>query len=314
MMDWTDRHCRRYLRLWSRDALLYTEMVVAEAILQGDRERLLGFSAEEQPVALQLGGADPTRLAAAARIGEDEGYVEINLNCGCPSDRVQNGTFGACLMREPGRVAEAIAAMKAAVGIPVTVKCRIGIDDEVGDAFLGRFVAPVVAAGVDALIVHARAAILKGLSPKENREIPPLDYGVVYRLKAAYPGLPVILNGGLKTVEDVKALGGRVDGVMLGREAYHRPAVLAELEHAFGRAPEPRSPEEVLEAYLPYVAAELERGTRLHSMTRHILGHYAGRPGARAFRRTLSLASTRPEAGIALLKAAERAALARPAA
>jgi tRNA-dihydrouridine synthase A len=314
MMDWTDRHCRYYLRLWSPSALLYTEMIVADAIVRGDTERLLGFDPAEQPVALQLGGSEPAVLARAARIGAEFGYREINLNCGCPSDRVQRGTFGACLMREPARVAEAVAAMKAAVGVPVTVKCRIGVDDEVGDAFLGRFVAPLVAAGVDALVVHARAAILKGLSPKDNREIPPLDYGVVYRLKEAYPDLPVVLNGGLKTVADVEATAGRVDGVMLGREAYHRPSVLAEIDVAQGRAAVAPGPEAVLAAFLPYVERELARGTRLHSMTRHVLGHYAGLPGARAFRRTLSLASTRPAAGAALLLAAERAARERPAA
>ncbi len=314
MMEWTDRHCRYYLRLWSPTALLYTEMVVADAILHGDRDRLLGFHAAEQPLALQLGGSEPAALAAAARIGAEFGYSEINLNCGCPSDRVQRGTFGACLMREPARVAEAVAAMKAAVRVPVTVKCRIGVDDEVGDAFTGRFVAPLVAAGVDGLVVHARAAILKGLSPRENREVPPLDYGVVYRLKAAYPALPIVLNGGLKTVADVAATAGRVDGVMLGREAYHRPQVLAEIDLAQGRTIVAPTPEAVLAAFLPYVESELARGTRLHSITRHVLGHYAGRPGARAFRRTLSLASTRPEAGTGLLLAAERAARERPAA
>lgn len=314
MMEWTDRHCRYYLRLWSPTTLLYTEMVVADAVVHGDRERLLGFAAAEQPLALQLGGSEPATLAAAARIGAEFGYSEINLNCGCPSDRVQRGTFGACLMREPTRVAAIVAAMKAAVAVPVTVKCRIGVDDEVGDAFVGRFVAPLVAAGVDGLVVHARAAILTGLSPKENREIPPLDYDVVYRLKAAYPSLPVVLNGGLKTVADVASTAGRVDGVMIGREAYHRPRLLAEIDVAQGRAAVEPSPEAVLAALLPYVEAELARGTRLHSITRHVLGHYAGQPGARAFRRTLSLASTRPDAGAGLLIAAERAARERPAA
>ena len=314
MMDWTDRHCRVYHRLWSPHALLYTEMIVADAILHGDPGRLLGYSAVEQPLALQLGGSEPATLARAAAIGAEFGYDEINLNCGCPSDRVQRGTFGACLMREPDRVADAVAAMKAVVRVPVTVKCRIGVDDEVGDAFVGRFVEPLVAAGVDALVVHARTAILKGLSPKENRDVPPLDYDVVYRLKARYPALPIVLNGGLKTVADVRATAGRVDGVMLGREAYHRPAVLADLEVALGYRAEPQSAEDVLAAFLPYVDAELARGTRLHSITRHILGHYTGRPGARQFRRTLSLASTRPGAGTSLIQAASRAALERPAA
>lgn len=314
MMDWTDRHCRVYHRLWAPHALLYTEMVVADAILHGDPGRLLGYSALEHPLALQLGGSEPTTLARAAALGAEFGYDEINLNCGCPSDRVQRGTFGACLMREPARVAEAVAAMKAVVRVPVTVKCRIGVDDEVGDAFVGRLVEPLVAAGVDALVVHARTAILKGLSPKENRDVPPLDYDVVYRLKARYPALPIVLNGGLKTVADVHSTAGRVDGVMLGREAYHRPAVLAELEVALGLRAEPAAAEAVLTAFLPYVEAELARGTRLHAITRHVLGHYTGRPGARQFRRTLSLASTRPGAGIALIEAASRAALERTAA
>ena len=314
MMEWTDRHCRAYLRLWAPGALLYTEMVVADAILRGDRERLLGYTPSEHPVALQLGGANAVSLAAAARIGADYGYDEINLNVGCPSDRVQKATFGACLMKDPARVAGAVAAMKAVVNVPVTVKCRIGVDDEEGYEFLARFVEPVVAAGCDALIVHARKAILAGLSPKENREIPPLDYPVVWRLKEAYPTLPVVLNGGLKSVADAAVHWSRVDGLMLGREAYHRPSVLSELALACGLQAEPTDPEAVYDGLIAYAASELARGERLHSITRHVLGHYAGRPGARAFRRTLSTAAHRADAGIALLEAARRAASARVAA
>ena len=314
MMEWTDRHCRAYLRLWAPRALLYSEMVVADAILRGDRERLLGYSPQEHPVALQLGGSDPATLALAARIGVDFGYDEINLNVGCPSDRVQKATFGACLMREPARVADSVAAMKAVVDVPVTVKCRIGVDDEEGYEFLARFVEPVVAAGCDALIVHARKAILAGLSPKENREIPPLDYPVVWRLKTAYPGLAVVLNGGLKSVADVAPHNLRVDGVMIGREAYHRPQVLSELAVACGLQVQPTDPEWVYEGLTEYVARSLAAGVRLHSVTRHVLGHYTGRPGARAFRRTLSTAAHRPDAGLTLLAEARRAASARVAA
>lgn len=307
MMDWTDRHCRSYLRLWSPDVLLYTEMVVADAVLRGDRARLLDFDAAEHPLALQLGGCDPDTLARAARIGAEWGYDEINLNVGCPSDRVQKGTFGACLMREPARVAAAVGAMKAAVAVPVTVKCRIGVDDEEGYEFLERFVRPVVTAGCDAVIVHARKAILAGLSPKQNREIPPLCYPVVWQLKSAFPDLPVILNGGLKTVGDVLEHQGRIDGVMLGREAYHRPAVLGELAGTLGLRAAPDA-DVVFDGLLDYAARELARGTRLAAISRHVLGHYAGRPGARAFRRTISLAAHRPDAGLALLAEARRAA------
>ena len=314
MMEWTDRHCRAYLRLWAPGALLYTEMVVGDAILRGDRQRLLCFSHAEHPVALQLGGSDPATLAAAARIGGEFGYDEINLNVGCPSDRVQKATFGACLMKEPARVADAVAAMKAAVAVPVTVKCRIGVDDEEGYEFLARFIEPVVAAGCDAVIVHARKAILAGLSPKENREIPPLNYPVVWQLKRDYPSLPVVLNGGLKSVTDAAAHWTQVDGVMLGREAYHRPAVLSELAVACGLQAAPTDAEAVYDGLIAYAGLALARGERLHSITRHVLGHYAGRPGARAFRRTLSSASHRPDAGLALLAEARRAAGAREAA
>jgi tRNA-dihydrouridine synthase A len=308
MMEWTDRHCRSYLRLWSPNVLLYTEMVVAQAIIKGDTQRLLGFDQAEHPLALQLGGSEPQLLARAARMAMDFGYDEINLNVGCPSDRVQKAVFGACLMREPKRVADCVAAMKAVVNVPVTVKCRIGVDDEEGYEFLARFVEPVVAAGCDAFIVHARKAILGGLSPKENREIPPLCYPVVWQLKKAYPQLPIVLNGGLKTAEQTAPHWPHVDGVMIGREAYHRPAVLSELAVACGLQIAPTDPEAVYDRWIEYVAGWLARGERLAAMSRHVLGHYTGRPGARAFRRTLSMAAHRPDAGVPLLREARRAA------
>jgi tRNA-dihydrouridine synthase A len=298
MMDWTDRHCRFLHRLYAPHALLYTEMIVAPAILRGDARRLLAHDPAEHPVALQLGGCDPAELAAAARIGADAGYAEINLNVGCPSDRVKSGSFGACLMLRPALVADCVRSMRDAVpaGVPVTVKCRIGIDARDDYEFLAGFADTLVRAGVDALIVHARVAMLGGLSPKQNREIPPLRYGHVYRLKRDYPALPVVLNGGLADLASLAAeLARGLDGVMLGRAAYHRPALLAEAERALcdpdWAVPEPR---ELIERLVPYARARVAEGTRLHSITRHLHGLMAGREGARAWRRFLSDVAARP--------------------
>jgi tRNA-dihydrouridine synthase A len=296
MMDWTDRHCRYFHRLLSPHALLYTEMVTAPAVLHGDRERLLGFDAFEHPVALQLGGSEPADLAAAARIGADLGYDEINLNVGCPSDRVQSGRFGACLMREPALVADCVAAMRAAVSIPVTVKCRLGVDEQDEYADLERFVETVRASGCETFIVHARKAWLEGLSPKENREVPPLNYERVYRLKREFPELHVVVNGGVSSVAAVEEHLRHVDGVMLGRTAYHEPYRLAELEHALYGEPLPER-DTVLAAFRPYIEAHLARGDRLQHISRHILGLYQGLPGARAFRRVLSERAHRADAG-----------------
>jgi tRNA-dihydrouridine synthase A len=305
MMDWTDRHCRYFHRLLAPHARLYSEMVHAHAVLRGDRERLLGFDPAEHPVALQLGGSEPDLLAEAARIGVAFGYDEINLNVGCPSDRVQAGRFGACLMREPGLVAECIAAMREVVpsAVPVTVKCRIGVDDQDEDeAFLG-FVDRVAAAGCKVFIVHARKAWLKGLSPKENREIPPLNHPRVHRLKRERPGLVVVANGGLATVAAVRDSLARVDGVMIGRAAYHEPWLLAELEAAiFGT--EPPSREAVLARLKPYVERMLAGGGRLHHVVRHIMGLWQGCPGARAFRRALTEGAQRPGADWRVVEAA----------
>ena len=314
MMDWSDRHYRRFVRLLAPRALLYSEMVVADAILRGDRARLLDFDAAEQPLALQLGGCDPAALAAAARIGADWGYAEINLNVGCPSERVQSATFGACLMARPGLVADCVAAMRAAVAVPVTVKCRIGIDDEDSYEFLLRFVDTVAAAGCDTFIVHARKAILAGLTPRQNRDIPPLRYDTVWRLKAERPRLTVVINGGLRTVEAVAEQWARTDGVMIGREAYHNPCfvgVLDRLAWPEGRDALP-APAAVMEAFRPYVEQQLARGERLHSIARHLLGLYAHRPGARAFRRVISELGPRPGAGFAVLEAAVAAAEGTP--
>jgi tRNA-dihydrouridine synthase A len=289
MMDWTDRHCRFFHRLLSRRARLYTEMVTAEAVLRGHRERLLGFSVEEHPVALQLGGSDPARLAQAAVIGEDLGYDEINLNVGCPSDRVQEGRFGACLMAEPERVADAVAAMQVRVAVPVTVKCRIGIDDQDTETDLERFLARVAGAGCRTFIVHARKAWLEGLSPKQNREVPPLDYGRVYRLKAAHSELEIVLNGGIGSLTQAQAHLAHVDGVALGRAAYQNPYLLADVDaRLFAATGAPPSRRDVLEALMPYAERHLRAGGRLNNVTRHILGLYHGRPRARAFRRYLS--------------------------
>jgi tRNA-dihydrouridine synthase A len=305
MMDWTDRHCRVFHRLLTRRARLYTEMLTTGAILHGDRARLLGFDASEHPLALQLGGSVPRDLAAAAVIGEDFGYDEINLNVGCPSDRVKEGRFGACLMAEPKLVAEGVAAMKRAVKIPVTVKCRIGIDDQDPETALDALARGVIDAGADALIVHARKAWLKGLSPKENRDIPPLDYDRVYRLKRALPHVPVIINGGIADIAEAKRHLGHVDGVMLGRAAYQEPwrllAVDAEL---FGETAPHATTKEAFEAMMPYIEHELARGTRLHAITRHFVGAFHGVPGARAFRRHLAGHGVRPGAGTGVLREA----------
>jgi tRNA-dihydrouridine synthase A len=309
MMDWTDRHCRFFHRLLSRRAWLYTEMVTAEAVLHGHRERLLGFNVEEHPVALQLGGSDPARLAEAARIGEDFGYDEINLNVGCPSDRVQEGRFGACLMAEPDRVADVVVAMRARVSVPVTVKCRIGIDDQDSEIDLERFLASVADAGCRTFIVHARKAWLQGLSPKQNREVPPLDYGRVYRLKAAHPELEIVLNGGIGALTQAQAHLAHVDGVALGRAAYQTPYLLADVDpRLFAATGAPPLRRDVLAALVPYVERHLRGGGRLNNITRHVLGLYHGRPRARAFRRYLSEHAPREAHGINVLREAIRIA------
>jgi tRNA-dihydrouridine synthase A len=314
MMEWTDRHCRFFHRLLTRRALLYTEMVTTGAVLHGDRARLIGFDPSEHPVALQLGGSDPRALAQCARIGADMGYDEVNLNVGCPSDRVQEGRFGACLMAEPRLVADCVAAMKAAVKVPVTVKCRIGIDDQDPERALEAFAGAVEAAGVDALIVHARKAWLKGLSPRENRDVPPLDYEVVYRLKAAHPRLPVVLNGGVATVEAVRAHLARVDGVMMGRAAYQEPWRLMAVDPLlFGEAAPFAAPRDAAQALMPYIERELARGVRLHAVTRHLLGLFHGVPGARAYRRHLAVEAVKPGANAQVLADALAQVLDRPA-
>jgi len=303
MMDWTDRHCRVFHRLMTHRARLYTEMLTSGAILHGDRRRLLAFDASEHPVALQLGGSSPADLAQAARIGEDFGYDEINLNVGCPSDRVKDGRFGACLMAEPELVADCVAAMKRVVKIPVTVKCRIGIDDQDPEAALDTLARGVVAAGTDALIVHARKAWLNGLSPRQNRDIPPLDYGRVYRLKAALPDVPIIINGGIGSAEEAREHLAHVDGVMLGRAAYQEPwRLLAVDSELFGEAAPHVSMKDVFEAMMPYIARELAQGTRLHAITRHFVGAFHAVPGARAFRRHLAERGVGPGAGIDVLR------------
>ena len=302
MMEWTDRHCRFFHRLLTRKALLYTEMLTTGAVLRGDRARLLGFDPFEQPVALQLGGCDVQALAASARIGEDFGYAEINLNVGCPSDRVQEGRFGACLMAEPALVAEGVAAMKAAVKIPVTVKCRIGIDEQDPNQALFAFAAAVRVAGADALIVHARKAWLKGLSPRENREVPPLDYAVVHRLKAAHPDFEIVLNGGIATLEQAQAELKHVDGVMMGRAAYQEPWRLLAADALLFGAPAPfASAREAALALIPYIEREIAKGARLHAITRHLLGLFRAVPGARAFRRHLATEAAKPGASAAVM-------------
>jgi tRNA-dihydrouridine synthase A len=309
MMDWTDRHCRFFHRVLSARALLYTEMVTAEAVLHGDRDRLLGFSTEEHPVGLQLGGSDPGKLGEAAAIGEAYGYDEINLNVGCPSDRVQEGRFGACLMAEPDLVARCVAAMQARVSVPVTVKCRIGIDAQDSEADLERFVSTVAAAGCRTFMVHARKAWLDGLSPKENREIPPLDYGRVYRLKAAHSELEIVINGGITSLDAAEAHLGKVDGAALGRAAYQNPYLLADADRRlFGEAGDPPSRRMVIEALIPYTERHLRSGGRLNNIARHILGLYHGRPRARAFRRHIAEQAPRAGASAAVLLEAMRIA------
>src|SRR3954466_4026662 len=303
MMDWTDRHCRFFHRQLTRRALLYTEMVVADAVIHGARERLLGFDETEHPVALQLGGSEPRDLALAARIGEEFGYDEINLNVGCPSDRVKDGRFGACLMAEPDLVARCVEAMKGEVAVPVTVKCRIGIDDQDPEVALDNLAHAVVDSGCDALIVHARKAWLSGLSPKENRDIPPLDYDRVYRLKRAMPDVPVIINGGIPGVDEAKAHLAHVDGVMLGRAAYQEPWRLLSVDQdIFGEVAPHATMQDALEAMMPYIERQLARGTRLHSMTRHFVGAFHAVPGARAFRRHLAEQGVKPGAGLEALR------------
>ncbi|WP_312690226.1 tRNA dihydrouridine(20/20a) synthase DusA [Brevundimonas nasdae] len=313
MMDWTDRHCRAFHRALSSRALLYTEMVTAPAVVHGDRDRLLGFDAVEHPVALQLGGSDPAQLAEAARIGVAYGYDEINLNVGCPSDRVQSGKFGACLMREPELVADCMAAIIEAVDIPATVKCRIGVDDQDPETSLFATVDASAAAGVDTFIVHARKAWLKGLSPKENRDVPPLDYGLVRRLKRERPHLSISINGGIGSLDEAEAHlddadGVQLDGVMLGRAAYHEPALLGQTDRRiFGEAVEDVDAYAAIERYRPYLAARLAEGVALPAMARHMLGLMHGRPGARAFRRILTVESIGPNAGIEVVDRAVEA-------
>jgi tRNA-dihydrouridine synthase A len=306
MMEWTDRHCRFFHRLLTRHALLYTEMLTTGAVLHGDRARLLRFDPTEHPLALQLGGSEPQAVAACARVAADLGFDEINLNVGCPSDRVQDGRFGACLMAEPGLVGDCVAAMKAVVTVPVTVKCRIGIDDQDPETALEIFASAVEEAGADALIVHARKAWLKGLSPKQNREVPPLDYDRVYRLKGAHPRLPVILNGGIGSAEAALGHLAHVDGVMMGRAAYQEPWRLLGVDPVFfGTEARFAAPKQAAAALIPYIERELARGTRLNAMTRHLHGLFRAVPGARAFRRHLAGAAT-AGAGADLLVAALR--------
>ena len=305
MMEWTDRHCRFFHRLLTRRALLYTEMVTTAAVLRGDRARLLAYDPAEHPVAIQLGGAEPVALAEAARICADFGYDEINLNVGCPSDRVQEGRFGACLMAEPALVGECVAAMKAAVRVPVTVKCRISIDDQDPEAALDAMAQAVAAARGDALIVHARKAWLDGLSPRENRDVPPLDYERVYRLKRAFPALTVVLNGGIASIAEAAAHLGRVDGVMMGRAAYREPWRLLDADPVLFGEPQPAaSTRAVAEALISYIERETAAGVRLYAIVRHVLGLFHGVPGARAFRRHLAEEAVKPGAGAETFRAA----------
>ena len=307
MMDWTDRHCRTFHRAFTRRTLLYTEMVTAAAVVRGDRERLLGFRPGERPLALQLGGAEPVALAEAARVGRDFGFDEIDLNVGCPSDRVQSGCFGAALMRTPELVADCVAAMIEAAGpVPVTVKCRIGVDEQDPEAVLPAFLATLAATGVRRVAIHARKAWLEGLSPKQNREIPPLDHGLVLRMKRAFPDLAIVVNGGIADLDQARGFLGRgVDGVMIGRAAYQAPALLGAADRLiFGEAVPDLGPEAAVRAMLPYIEAERARGTALNQITRHMLGAFQGRPGARAWRRTLSENAHRPGAGPELVERA----------
>jgi tRNA-dihydrouridine synthase A len=302
MMDWTDRHCRFFHRLLTRRTRLYTEMITTGAVLHGNRARLLGYDASEHPLAVQLGGSDPRALAECAAICADLGYDEINLNVGCPSDRVQDGRFGACLMAEPALVGDCVAAMKAAVTIPVTVKCRLGIDDQ-DEAALDTMTRSVASAGVDGLIVHARKAWLEGLSPKQNRDIPPLDYDRVYRLKRAYPNLPIAINGGVASLEQAAAHLRHVDGVMMGRAAYQEPWRLLTVDALLFDTPSPyASPKAAAEAFIPYIQREVAQGTRLHAIVRHVLGIFHAVPGARAFRRHLAVHAVTPGAGVEVFR------------
>ena len=305
MLDWTDRHERYFLRLLSQRARLYTEMVTTGALIYGDAERHLKFSNEEHPVVLQLGGSDPQQLAVCAAMAASRGYDEVNLNVGCPSDRVQSGRFGACLMADPSLVAECVKAMRDSVSIPVTVKCRIGIDNNDSDSFLQSFIEQVAQAGCETFIIHARIAILQGLSPKENREIPPLNYERVYRIKDVNPDLKIVLNGGITSLVQAKALLKHVDGIMIGREVYHNPWLISDVDTDFyGCDRQVSTRHNVLRAYLPYVKGQLIEGTPLQHMTRHILGIFHGQPGGKAFRRHLSENAFRKDAGIDVLEKA----------
>ena len=305
MMEWTDRHCRFFHRLLTRRALIYTEMITTGAVLHGARARLLAHDPAEHPVALQLGGCDPRQLAECARIAEEFGYDEVNLNVGCPSDRVQVGRFGACLMAEPALVGDCVAAMTGAVKLPVTVKCRLGIDDQDPEEALEAFACAVEQGGVAALIVHARKAWLDGLSPRQNRDVPPLDYARVYRLRAAHPGLAIVLNGGIADIDQALEHLGRLDGVMMGRAAYQDPwRLLAVDPMLFGEPALFASPKAAAEALIPYIERELARGTRFNAVTRHVLGLFRGVPGARAFRRHLATEASIPAAGVAAFRAA----------
>jgi len=307
MMDWTDRHCRYFHRLMSRHALLYTEMVTAPALVRGGATRLLAFDPAEHPIAVQLGGSDPAELGEAARIASAEGYDEVNLNVGCPSDRVQSGCFGAVLMETPGRVADIVAAMVAASSVEVTVKCRIGVDDQEPRDVLPDFLARAREAGVRRVAIHARKAWLEGLSPKQNREVPPLDHALVHEMKRAFPDLHVSVNGGIGSLDEAKALlDAGLDGVMIGRAAYHTPSdILLPADRViFGDHVADRTPREIARAMLPYIERQLGQGHRLHAITRHMLGLFAGRPGARAWRRHLSEHATRDGAGPEVVEAA----------
>ncbi len=305
MMDWTDRHCRAFHRTLSRRARLYTEMLTTGAVIHGQRDRLMGFDAFEQPVAFQLGGSDPGELAEAAKVVQDYGYCEVNLNVGCPSDRVQNGAFGACLMLRPTLVADCVKAMKDAVTLPVTVKCRIGVDDQDPERALFDMASKCVEAGADALFVHARKAWLKGLSPKENRDIPPLDYPLVHRLKRAFAQTPIAINGGLASIGQIREQLLVMDGVMIGRAAYHDPGLLLSVDPEFFATPAPCSDAfAAVDSFLPYIDRELGKGEKLSNMTRHMLGLFAGAPGARSFRRRLAQEAARPGAGVETLAAA----------
>ncbi|MCT4557303.1 MAG: tRNA dihydrouridine(20/20a) synthase DusA [Pelagimonas sp.] len=315
MMDWTDRHCRFFHRLMTRDALLYTEMVTAPALVQGGALHLLEFNDQEHPVALQLGGSDPNELAIAARLGAERGYDEINLNCGCPSDRVQSGTFGAVLMKHPGLVADCVAAMRDAVDVEVTVKCRIGVDDQDPEEVLPEFLARIIAAGVERVTIHARKAWLQGLSPKENRDIPPLDYDLVQRMKMLFPHLHISINGGVATLDQAEdLLEAGLDGVMIGRAAYHQPwDILGDADQRIFGHKGAKTAHQIAQDMLPYIDAHLSAGGRLHQITRHMLGLFAGRQGARRWRQVLSTQATRDGAGIEVVETALAHVSAEPA-